>query len=453
MRFVQQVGLCLLALAVATAGFAQSTQGKVFSNEQLDQMLAPIALYPDSLLAQVLMASTYPAQVKDAAAWSKANPKQEGDEAVTAVESKGWDPSVASLVAFPSLVQQMGAQPDEVQKIGDAFLAQPSDVMDSVQRLRAAAQKAGNLKTNEQQKVVVEQQKIIIEPAQPQVVYVPTYNPTVVYGAWWYPSYPPYYWPPPPGYYAGAVLATGIAWGVAIGVGNALWGGCNWGRGDVNVNVNKYNNINRNNQITNVSGNRANWQHNANNRQGVPYRDQASREKFDNRKAGADSRQDFRGKTDSRDADRARADQAMRDRGVDTGAAARDRSGDRAGSRQGDMAGNRAGDRAGDRGGDRGGAGGGFDRGGAGGAGASTRDFNQGGGFDRSGATAGNRDSAFSGAGNAAHTRQSIDRGHASNRAASRPAPSTRPAPSARPAPSRPSGGGARGGGGRGGRR
>ena len=91
--------------------------------------------------------------------------------------------------------------------------------MDSVQRLRAAAQKAGNLKTNEQQKVSVEQQKIIIEPAQPQVVYVPAYNPAVVYGPWMYPSYPPYYWPPPVGYYGGAILATGIAWGVAIGVG------------------------------------------------------------------------------------------------------------------------------------------------------------------------------------------------------------------------------------------
>jgi hypothetical protein len=241
------------------------------------------------------------------------------------------------------------------------------------------------------------------------------------------------------------VLATGIAWGVAIGVGNALWGGIGWGNNDVNINVNRYNNINRNNQITNVSGNRANWQHNANNRQGVPYRDQASRDKFDNRKAGADSRQDFRGKGDARDADRARADQAMRDRGVDTGAAARDRAGDRAGDRPGDRAGarpgdttgNRAGDMAGNRAGDRGGAG------------ASSRDFNQGGAgsFDRSSPSAGNRDSAFAGAGNAAQTRQSADRGRASTGAASRPQPASRPTPSARP-----SGGGAPRGGGGGGR-
>jgi len=465
MKVLQKVGIWLLALMVATASVAQSAPAtKVFSNEQLDQMLAPIALYPDSLLAQVLMASTYPTQVKSAAAWSKANPKQQGDAAVTAAEREGWDPAVTSLVAFPSLIQQMAEHPDDTQKIGDAFLAQPSDVMDSVQRLRAAAQKAGNLKTTEQQKVVVEQQKIIIEPAQPQVVYVPTYNPAVVYGPWMYPSYPPYYWPPPYGYYGGAVLATGIAWGVAIGVGNALWGGCNWGGGDVNVNVNKYNNINRNNQITNASGNRANWQHNSANRGGAPYRDQGSREKFDNRKAGADGRQDYRGKGDSRDADRARADQAMRDRGVDTGAAARDRAGDRTGDRAGDRAGDRTGDRAGDRvgdragdrggagtgdrggvgGGDRGSAGGG-DRGGFGGGGpsASTGDMNRGGGYDRS-SSAGGRDSAFSGAGNAAQTRQSADRGRAStgSSAASRSAPAARPSSS----------GASRGGGGGGGR-
>ena len=135
---MQRIAVWVLALVIAGVSFAQQTQTtKVFSNEQLDQMLAPIALYPDSLLAQVLMASTYPTQVKSAAAWSKANPKQQGDAAVTAVEKEGWDPAVTSLVAFPPLIQQMAEHPDEVQKIGDAFLAQPSDVMDSVQRLRA----------------------------------------------------------------------------------------------------------------------------------------------------------------------------------------------------------------------------------------------------------------------------------------------------------------------------
>src|SRR5215468_225046 len=176
----------------------------------------------------------------------------------------------------------MNEKLDWTQKLGDAFLADQKAVLDAVQRLRTRADKSGNLKSTEQQKVIVEQEPqtqqtvIKIEPANPQTVYVPAYNPTVVYGAWAYPSYPPYYWPPPYGYYPGAALATGIAWGVAIGVGGALWGGCNWGRGDVNVNVNKYNTVNNSsNRINNASGN-TNWQHNGANRKGAPYRDSGS---------------------------------------------------------------------------------------------------------------------------------------------------------------------------------
>ncbi|MCU0605111.1 MAG: DUF3300 domain-containing protein, partial [Desulfobacterales bacterium] len=188
-----------MQLTVAYVAWAQ--EGKTFKSEELDQMLAPIALYPDSLLSQVLMASTYPAEMAEAAKWSKANPKQKGDAAVTAVQDKPWDNSVKSLVAFPQALATMAEKPEWVQQMGDAFLAQPNDVMDSVQRLRAAAQKTGNLQSNEQQKVIVEQapqteQTVIkIEPANPQVVYVPAYNPTVVYGTWWYPSYPPVYLP------------------------------------------------------------------------------------------------------------------------------------------------------------------------------------------------------------------------------------------------------------------
>jgi hypothetical protein len=137
--------------------------------------------------------------------------------------------------------------PEWVQQVGGAFLAQPNDVMDSVQRLRAAAQKSGNLESNAQQKVIVEeapqtQQAIIkIELATPQVVYVPAYNPTVVYGTWWYPSYPPVYLPPPPGYVFGTALVSGIAFGIGVGITNSLWGGCDWGRGDVDIDINHYN--------------------------------------------------------------------------------------------------------------------------------------------------------------------------------------------------------------------
>ena len=321
---ILRTGLAILAACGALiAGPAAAQDAKAFSNEQLEQLLAPIALYPDALLSQVLMASTYPADVVAAAKWSKDNPKQQGDAAVKAVESMGWDPSVASLCAFPQAIQTLGAQPEQVQKLGDAFLGQSKDVMDAVQRLRAKANAAGNLKSNEQQKVVTEpapagstQQTVIkIEPAQPEVVYVPTYNPTVVYGAWAYPAYPPYYWPPPVGYYPGAALASGIAFGIGVGVVNSLWGNANWGGGDVNINVNKYNNINQNNRIQ--GGDRQNWNHNSNNRKGVPYGDNASRQKYDRQTAGAGDRQSHRGHTDARSGDRARAEQTLQQRGLD----------------------------------------------------------------------------------------------------------------------------------------
>ena len=334
--------LAAVALALPVLASAQSAD-KPFNNEQLDQMLAQIALYPDALLSQVLMASTYPDQFQQATAWSKANPDAKGDDAVKAVESKDWDPSVASLVAFPEVVVTLGEKPDYVKNLGDAFLAQPEDVMNSVQRLRAAAQKAGNLKSNEQIKVTVDPtpplsqaatapstttvvqapqptQTIIIEPAQPQVVYVPQYNPAVVYGPWWYPSYPPYYYPPPAGYWwspVGGALARGVAWGAGFAIGNALWGGCNWGHGDVDINVNRYNNINSNRQI-NASSNRANWSHNTANRTTAYRGGEAQRQNLQNKAASTD-RQQYRGKEGgaSRDASRAQAQQAMQSRGIE----------------------------------------------------------------------------------------------------------------------------------------
>src|SRR5512137_981909 len=176
------VRLALLwLLALCPAAF---TAAQTFSNERIDQLTAQIALYPDSLLSQVLMASTYPADVAAAAKWSREHPDAKGDDAVQMVQDRDWDPSVASLVAFPQVIVTMGEKPDWVKDLGDAFLAQPDDVMNSVQRLRASAQKAGNLKSNEQMKVSVQaappsdpqvtvvqqsapQQIIVIEPTQP----------------------------------------------------------------------------------------------------------------------------------------------------------------------------------------------------------------------------------------------------------------------------------------------
>ena len=188
----------ILLMAVPPAVFAQDAGGKpVFKQEELDQMLAPIALYPDSLLTQVLMASTYPLEVVQADRWAKKNKDMKGDALAKALEAQPWDPSVKSLVNFPQVLAMMSEKLDLTQKLGDAFLAQQKDVMDTIQKLRAKAEASGNLKTTKEQVVKVEKEVIIIEPASPQVIYVPTYNPTVVYGAWAYPAYPPaHYYPP-----------------------------------------------------------------------------------------------------------------------------------------------------------------------------------------------------------------------------------------------------------------
>lgn len=301
-----------------------------FSAEQLDQLTAPVALYPDTLLSQVLMAATYPADVAEAAKWSQQHPDQTGDDAVKVVGSQPWDPSVKALVAFPQVLAMMGNKPDWVQNLGDAFLASSQSVLDSVQRLRAKAQQAGNLKTNEQQKVVVQQaaatdqaqpqtaapsqQIIVIEPADPQVVYVPSYNPTVVYGPWPYPAYPPYYYPPPPAYYPGTALASGIAFGVGVGVVASLWSDCDWHHGDVDIDVNRYNNINVNQRL---DASRTKFEHNPVNRRGVPYRDARSQQQFSRNLPGAETRANYRGRDPARDAQRQQAQSELSQRGMD----------------------------------------------------------------------------------------------------------------------------------------
>ncbi|MGJ7549132.1 DUF3300 domain-containing protein [Pseudomonas alloputida] len=307
----------------------------VFNQEQLDQMLAPIALYPDALLAQVLMASTYPGEVTEAVAWSKANPKAQGDDAVKQVAKQTWDPSVQALVAFPQVLVVLGQDPVWVQRLGDAFLAQPDDVMAGVQRLRHQAQAAGNLQSNQYQNVTVQAppaaapapassghsqaapasssstSTLIIQPADPQVVYVPTYNPNTAYGTWAYPASPPVYYPPSPMYSAGTALMAGLAFGTGVAIVNSLWGDCDWGHGDVDIDVNRYNNINVNNRISN---NQNKWQHNAVHRDGVPYRDNRSRQLYGRQLDGANQRAAFRGddaqRTQARDRAKASMDRA-----------------------------------------------------------------------------------------------------------------------------------------------
>ncbi len=308
------VAICFILVAILILPNLAVAEEE-FSQEQLDQIMAPIALYPDSLLSQVLMASTYPVDVAEAAKWSKENrEKYMGDDAVKAVEGQDWDPSVKSLIAFPQALEMMGDKPDWVQQVGDAFLADSESVLDTVQGLRKRAKDEGNLESSEEQNVIVEETIIKVEPADPQVVYVPAYNPTVVYGTWWYPYYPPpFYWPPPPYYGFAAGFWSGIGFGIGIGITNSLWGGCNWSRGEVDIDVNRYNNIHVNNKI---DGSRKNtkWNHNPENRKGAPYRDAKTRAKYDKQRiAGAEKRKNYRGK----DASRLKAQQSLQKRGVD----------------------------------------------------------------------------------------------------------------------------------------
>src|SRR4030042_2895262 len=217
---IKALAVFLALLLGAPQGLMAQSEGgdKPFKQEELDQLAAPIALYPDSLLAQVLMASTYPLEVGQAGRSVKANQKLKGDALTAALEKEDWDPSVKSLINFPQVMDMMNEKLDWTGTLGDAFLAQPKDVMGTVQKLRAKAEAAGNLKTTPEQKVIVEKetQTIIIQPANPEVIYVPAYNPTVVYGPWWYPAYPPYYYYPP-GYVTPYAAAYSFVAGVAIG--------------------------------------------------------------------------------------------------------------------------------------------------------------------------------------------------------------------------------------------
>ena len=251
----------------ATPAAEPQAAAQTYNTEQLDALLAPIALYPDPLLTQTLMAATNPLQVVEAQRWLEvpANKALTGDALSKALEAQSWDPSVKSLVPFPQVLAMMNGNLDWMQQLGYAFAEQQADVLDSVQRLRQQAQSSGNLQSTPQQTVTTQQQTIVIEPAQANVVYVPNYNPAAVYGAWPYPSYPPVYLPPPVGYPVGTALATGLAFGVGVAVTAGLW---NWARpvwggggyrgGYVNVNVNRYNNINVNR--TAINSNR--WQAN-----------------------------------------------------------------------------------------------------------------------------------------------------------------------------------------------
>jgi hypothetical protein len=341
------------AAAPAPASPPAQPQAEQLKPERLEALVAPIALYPDELLANVLAASTYPLEVVQADRWVKGNKSLQGDALKAAVDKQQWDDSVKALASTPDVLAMMSDKIDWTKDLGDAVLAQQPDVMDAIQRLRAKAQARNKLVTNKQQKVSVQKQDnrdvIVIEQANPDTVYVPYYDPVTVYGEWPYAAYPPYYFGYPP-YIGAGVIAAGLAFGAgwAIGRWGNYWGGgCNWGNRNVYVNhFNKTNNI----------GN--GWQHNPAHRQGVKYANQNVANRFgnNNMKAGVSNRMDYRGRD---------GQQLLKPGGDRPGAG--DRAGDRAGNR-GDRAGvadrSKGGDRAGagdraKRGGDRAKGGGG----------------------------------------------------------------------------------------------
>jgi uncharacterized protein DUF3300 len=301
---VKRRNLLLLSVTLPLVGGLRNlhaqTDKPAFKPEELDQMLAPIALYPDSLLSQILMAAGYPLEIVEAARWSKANPTLKGDAAVTAVKDKDWDVSVKSLVAFPDVLNQLNEHLDWTQKLGDAMISQEGDVADSIQRLRAKASAAGNLQTTPQQTVTTQgsgdNTQYIIQPSNPDVIYAPSYNPEWAYGGWSDSAYPPTYWP-----FAGT-LARGFLWGAGFAAAGAMFGGWNWGghgNSYTNINVNRATNIDRNFNRTQV-GDGGRWQHNPEHRKGVGYRDPGTRQKYNQApRPGAAQRDQFRGRMES----------------------------------------------------------------------------------------------------------------------------------------------------------
>lgn len=279
--------LAALVLALAQGG-AQAQPAHAFSQPELDRILAPIALYPDALLSQILMAATYPLEVAEAARWAAERPDLSGDAAVRTAETENWDPSVKSLLAFPQLLARMAENLQWTQALGDAFLDWQPQVMDTVQALRRKAQAAGNLRSDARMSVVESGPSVLVQPADPQIVHLPYYDPLVVYGSWWWPAYPPVYFRPWPGYYALPAYASGFYWGPAAGISAGFFfGAIDWRRREVRVV--HVNHIHYRPQTTVHPANAnppprvnrpAPWRHDPDRRRGLPYRSTEVQQRF-----------------------------------------------------------------------------------------------------------------------------------------------------------------------------
>ena len=265
--------LLLIALCLGAAPtHAQSSDRDtyVFSQDELDALLAPIALYPDDLLAEILMAATYPLEVVQAARFVQANPGLTDQALEDAVTDRNWDPSVQSLSAFPQVLAMMNDKLDWTQRLGDAFIGQQQQVMDTVQKLRERAREAGNLNSTSEESVVDQDNSIVIEPAQSDYVYVPVYDPTVVYGPWWAQDYVPWYWVPPP-IYGYPFLGVGVFFGRRHRPSHDHWGWArpDWHAHNVHVDVGRSPVLNQ--PLYRQQYAQGVWQHLPERRRGVSY--------------------------------------------------------------------------------------------------------------------------------------------------------------------------------------
>nr|WP_320051274.1 DUF3300 domain-containing protein [uncultured Desulfuromonas sp.] len=256
----------LVLLTVTILPVRAQTTDELYSSQELAQMLAPIALYPDALLTQILIAATYPIEVIEADRWLQRHPTLDDDDLDDALYDKEWDPSVKALCHFPSLLSRMSEEISETTNLGNAFLAQEGDVMAMVQQLRAKAYREGNLYTTRQQNVVVENEVIVIEPVRSRVVYIPYYDPAYVYGNWWYPDYPPYYWSP-----ANVRVGLGVTFssGISLSFAFSTWSYFDWPHRVIYINPHQHPRFVHKDRHTSPKI----WKHAPTHRRGVAYRD------------------------------------------------------------------------------------------------------------------------------------------------------------------------------------
>jgi len=284
---MRAIGASIALVAIVSTGcVAQVPQppaaqvaptGSALTQQQLDQLVAPVALYADPLLADILTASTYPLEVVEAQRWTldPAHAALTGDALAAALAGQPWDPSVKALVPFPEVLRMMDGHLGWTQQLGETFLVQQADIMDAVQRLRHRAETAGQLRSSPQQTVGTDADDVTISPPPSQVIYVPTYDPWCVYGPWAYPVSPPYYYSPWSGACDGAAYAIGFDAGIFLPFGYWEWGSFDWRNRDIRIDRGRYDQFHSGHQPADGV-----WHHDPSHRAGVPYRDPRNISRF-----------------------------------------------------------------------------------------------------------------------------------------------------------------------------